>query len=64
MFILISVEHPGVQAGRRRIVMIEDLLNFAQGHTQSVESMGGSVPGHMRFARCLAQICSTAWIES
>jgi hypothetical protein len=49
MSVPVPLEHPGVQAGRRSIVMIENVLNFAQGHTQLVEGMGCRVPGDVRF---------------
>jgi len=50
MFVLVPLEHPGVQAGCRGVIVVEDLLDFSQGDAQFVEGVGGGVPDHMRFA--------------
>lgn len=50
MAILALFEPFGVNAGRGCVVVVENLLDFAQRHTQLIKGMGCGVPGHMRFA--------------
>lgn len=50
MPVLTLFEDSGVQASRRSVVVIEDVLDFTQGNAELIERAGRGVPGHMRLA--------------